>query len=129
MRQLLDLFVPGSADQNGIDPTRKQNVIPQLYFVLCRRTVSRYSKPTINLPWMIIKLQNSVFSKSNTRLNSPLPHQFPPMRSYSSCNSTSLISGPKHYWWKRRYIKYQLLLLLLLSLFLQILAMTLPPTY
>ena len=27
---------------------------PQLYFVLCCRAVSRYTKHTINLPWMVI---------------------------------------------------------------------------
>ena len=37
----------------------KINVMPPLYFVLCRRAVSRYTKPTVNLPWMVIKLQTT----------------------------------------------------------------------
>ena len=36
----------------------KINVIPPLYFVLYRQTVCRYTKPIINLPWMMIELIN-----------------------------------------------------------------------
>ena len=46
-------------------PDGKINVIPPLYFVLCRWAESRYTKPTLNLPWMVIKLQNE--KKINTR--------------------------------------------------------------
>ena len=38
-------------------PDEKIDAIPLLYVVLCCRAVSRYTKPTINLPWMVIKLQ------------------------------------------------------------------------
>ena len=46
-------------------PDWKINVIPPFYFVLCRQAVSRYNKPTINLPWLIIKRQN--YQNINTR--------------------------------------------------------------
>ena len=39
-------------------PNGKINVMPPLYFVLCHRAISRFTEPTINLPWMVIKLQN-----------------------------------------------------------------------
>ena len=64
-RRLLDLLVPRTADQSGIDPAEKINAIPPIYFVLCRQAVSKYTKPTMNLPWMTIKLQN--YKNINTR--------------------------------------------------------------
>ena len=36
----------------------KINVISPLYFVLCRQAGSRYTKPTMNLPWMVITYKN-----------------------------------------------------------------------
>ena len=47
-------------------PDGKINVILTFYFVLCRRAVlSRYTKPTVNLPWIGLKLQN--YKNINTR--------------------------------------------------------------
>ena len=39
-----------------MEKTRLENKCnpPPLYFVLCRLAVSRYTKPTINLPWIVI---------------------------------------------------------------------------
>ena len=41
------------------------DIMPPLYFVLCRRSVNRYTKPAINLPLMVIKLQD--YTNINTR--------------------------------------------------------------
>ena len=47
-------------------PIEKSNVIPPLYFKLYRRAISRYTKPTINLPRMVIKLHEYQYQSTAT---------------------------------------------------------------
>ena len=61
-RRLLDSLVPGSANQSGMVPTGKIDVITPFYFVLCRRAILRLSEPTINLPY------NGIYGNKTTNI-------------------------------------------------------------